>query len=510
MEIAIIGAGWYGCHLALQLTKAGHQVVLYEKNPQILSQISGAFGIRLHAGPHYPRSAETRKSCLRSLEEFKVLYPELVIPHEYSIYGLGISDAEGKPAKITKEEFVTVCSESASCTILDPQKAGYTNLITAAKINEPSIALGTRLRTAFTQYLNDARVTVRCNFDVQEINYSPSGASVFGAHSEQHFTKVINTTSYQAFLPPPKDFPFDMETVYQPCLALQYEDNAPGPRPFSFIVMDGWFPCIMPVCDGGKKQKYILTHSKWTIMGSYDHPAKAYTVLNQLSDAWIERNVRPFCEQEIGRFWPAFAERFTYVGWKGTVLAKLKTRKEFRSAVTYEKDNIIHVVPGKISNVLDVEREVKSLIIKKNVLENKGYCYIQGGVLQQSCDEIVEKPVAGESNTCTLHTFEELQKAHVLNTEQSTKATRPTPQKKHNSSFILSCLMELAAKAALVALACLSLAARQLNAAFKICTIGSLSFCYSMHSFFTENKNKHTEQEQTCPTSVVLANEPIL
>ena len=145
-NIAIIGAGWYGCHLALALKKNGHDVTLYEKNNTIFSEISGNFGIRLHAGPHYPRSLKTRESCRRGAQRFIEEYPDLVIKHEHAIYALGTTDAEGKASKTDKDMFHDVCAESSAKQI-QPKEYGYENLISAYNIDEPSIALGERVRT---------------------------------------------------------------------------------------------------------------------------------------------------------------------------------------------------------------------------------------------------------------------------------------------------------------------------------------------------------------------------
>lgn len=439
MEIAIVGAGWYGCHLALELKKQGHEVSLYEKNPRILSQTSGTFGIRLHAGPHYPRSEETRKSCLRGLEEFKIRYPDLVTPHEYSIYGLGTTDADDKPPRISEQEFIKVCQESKSAKILNPVSAGYRNLITAASIEEPSIALGTRLRTAFTRYLTQADVKINCNVAIEQLIPKRQGVLVKGSLFDKRFDKVINATSYLCLKPPTKNFPFNMEVVYQPCLALVYHDKKPVAKPFSFIVMDGWFPCIMPVCDETPVNKYILTHGKWTIMGSFNTPDEAQNLLNNLTDDWVAEHIKPFCESEINRFWPAFAERFEYLSWKGNVLAKLKTKKEFRSAIAYEKNNVIHVFPGKISNVFDVEREVTALLTRNNVWSLNSYLYVKDGVFHKSFKEISEKPAPGEPNTCNLQTYEELFDKSLV--EDKLKVE---PQPPKNNHFYLSCLKEIA------------------------------------------------------------------
>ena len=48
LSIAIIGAGWIGCHLAIDLAKIGRQITLFDKGDEILSGVSGDFGIRLH------------------------------------------------------------------------------------------------------------------------------------------------------------------------------------------------------------------------------------------------------------------------------------------------------------------------------------------------------------------------------------------------------------------------------------------------------------------------------
>ena len=55
MKIAILGAGWFGCHIASKL-KIKNDVDLYEKKNQILSGTSSYNTNRLHHGFHYPRS----------------------------------------------------------------------------------------------------------------------------------------------------------------------------------------------------------------------------------------------------------------------------------------------------------------------------------------------------------------------------------------------------------------------------------------------------------------------
>jgi hypothetical protein len=413
-KVAIIGAGWYGCHIARALKQAGYSVTIFEKNTDIFRQISGNFGIRLHAGPHYPRSQATRASCRTGFTLFQKEYKELLIPHQYSIYALGKRDADDAPSRVTVEEFKKVCEESASFREIKPAEWGYTdNVLAAFDIDEPSIAVGARLREAFRQYLDDEQIPVICKYNVKKILKVGGKFRITNGESHEDFDHVINATSYQSFIPKISGFSLDMEVVYQPCLALIYLDQKPEALPVSFIVMDGFFPCLMPYQDtrhddGKLDNTYILTHGKWTILGSYAQPEQAQQALKSLPEMLVKNTIRLCSEKAMMQFWPEFCDRFKFVGWKGTVLAKMRTGPGFRGSVTFANKGIIHVFPGKINNVYDAEREVLQLLQNEDVLQKDDYQYVRGGVLDLSLHEIVEKPRPGDQDTCSLQTLADL------------------------------------------------------------------------------------------------------
>ena len=83
MKIAIIGAGWIGCHLALKLSE--HDITIYESEG-IFSQTSYKNQNRLHLGYHYARSHYTRKLCIETFEKFVNDYPQLVEEIKENIY----------------------------------------------------------------------------------------------------------------------------------------------------------------------------------------------------------------------------------------------------------------------------------------------------------------------------------------------------------------------------------------------------------------------------------------
>jgi hypothetical protein len=425
MKIGIIGAGWYGCHIALELKKEGHDVTLFEKHSDIMQGISGEFGIRLHKGPHYPRSEATRASCLESFDAFCAAYPELLVEHEYSIYALGTTDAQGKPPKVDLETFIQVCHESLECTEIKPASKGYTNLQSVMTLNEPSIILGNKLREIFRKKLLDAQISTQCNYTVEELSRSNNRTLIKGIDGTQNdFDYAVNATSYQSLIPESfkTQFPIPMEVVYQPCLALRYKDTIPSDKPVSFIVMDGWFPCLMPtVADDTKSNEYIMTHGSYTIMGSESTPDKAYAMLSEIDDNFISLNIRSNTEREMHRFWPGFSDRFEYLGWKGTVLAKLRTQTEFRSAITFEHQGVIYTFPGKVSNVINAAVEVKALVNNNHCMTKNDFRFMEHGVLYDAKAEIEKIPARDEQSTCNLDTFR-----HFKWATQAAKANKDT------------------------------------------------------------------------------------
>ena len=84
MNIAIIGAGWVGCHLANNL-KNIHDIKLIDRS-EIFAGASFYNQNRLHMGFHYPRSFSTRKLCYDTFNKFSKEYSNIVSNIKNNIY----------------------------------------------------------------------------------------------------------------------------------------------------------------------------------------------------------------------------------------------------------------------------------------------------------------------------------------------------------------------------------------------------------------------------------------
>ncbi|KAL8752514.1 MAG: hypothetical protein Q9184_005703, partial [Pyrenodesmia sp. 2 TL-2023] len=334
-------------------------------------------------------------------------YPDLIVHHEEAIYAHGISDALGQPSKVSTADFRSVCHENFGCQEVDPKSLGLDHVSAAFKLDEPSIAIGSKLRAAFAHKLASSSVEIRLGCEVTSTvqdNGRVALRTLTGAWS--YFDKVVNATGFQSMIP--ADFeetlPLHAEFYYQVLLGLHYVDRRPSEKPISRIVMDGWFPCLMPLITDDKRPqtKYVVTHGLHTVVASCRRQEDAEEQLESLTDEMVESMAKTPTEKEMIRFWPAFRDRFKHIGWKGVSQAKLKTETEFRSAITFERGGVIYVFPGKVSNVFDVEDETKVLLSGNGYTECNGIRYASSGVLAKATKELQTRPGAGNANTSGL------------------------------------------------------------------------------------------------------------
>lgn len=102
-NILIVGAGIFGCTLALELANRNASVTLIEKNDDILTEASFANQWRLHRGFHYPRSSKTIKETKAATLKFEAKFPDAVLSHFKNRYAIA-----SKGSKIGAEQYESV------------------------------------------------------------------------------------------------------------------------------------------------------------------------------------------------------------------------------------------------------------------------------------------------------------------------------------------------------------------------------------------------------------------
>ena len=101
MKIAIIGAGFTGCSVALTLSSENN-VTLYEKERSILSGSSAYNQMRFHQGYHYPRSQKTLNEIKESKKLFFNFYGKNVFGNTVNYYAIPKKYSKTSPHEYEK------------------------------------------------------------------------------------------------------------------------------------------------------------------------------------------------------------------------------------------------------------------------------------------------------------------------------------------------------------------------------------------------------------------------
>lgn len=89
----VIGGGLFGTFSALLLGKAGHKVLLIEKDNELMSRASFVNQARLHTGLHYPRSLVTARESLKYYDSFRKKFPSAVFDFK-QIYAIASQNSK--------------------------------------------------------------------------------------------------------------------------------------------------------------------------------------------------------------------------------------------------------------------------------------------------------------------------------------------------------------------------------------------------------------------------------
>src|SRR4030043_315123 len=103
-RVAVIGAGVFGCNVALGIANAGYDVVLLERLPDIIMGTSKNNTNRVHQGFHYPRDIQTAIECRDNYQRFEAEFRDALLVDYPNIYCIAENNS-----LTSKEEFIKFC-----------------------------------------------------------------------------------------------------------------------------------------------------------------------------------------------------------------------------------------------------------------------------------------------------------------------------------------------------------------------------------------------------------------
>ena len=331
MKIAILGAGWFGCHIASILKKKNY-VDLYESKNQILSSTSSYNTNRLHHGFHYPRSEKTRSQCVNNFDLFKKEYPNICTKVKKNIIAIH------NKSKIDLKNYKNILKKSG-LTFEDLKK------------NE----LG--LKNMQGSILCDEEL-IRHDLAKKELKKRLKGVRLYLKYKVKNFkNNLIGKKKYDWIIDcTANSIKDNFDNVYfEPRITLVYKSKL---KNFALMVMDGNFWCIYP------RGKTFYTLGS-VIYSRISKPTKSLKIakknITEFINKKISQRVSKF-EKQVEKDFPEFKSYFTYHKFYKSICSLYVSKSDNRPLLIKRKKKVISVLGGKIDTVIQAGNQINKII----------------------------------------------------------------------------------------------------------------------------------------------------
>ena len=319
-NVSIIGAGWFGCHIASKILDKGYNITVYEKD-EVFSGASGKNQNRLHMGFHYPRSYDTREMCFINYKKFI---------NDYNFCVVDIVD-----------NFYIISNES------NIDYKTYTHIYRYENI-------------PFEEVCNDL---VECSQGVIKVGEKMIDNIV----AKKYFEKILKTTlcySYKTLKDLHSDYVLDLTNNYLATITSVGQLKVMYEITISFIykttnctkaytVIDGDFCSLYPY--NLENNLYTLTCVKNTPIIKTNNIEVLKTYIIDLREVEYRKENMENC---IKRYIPRFNSEFIFQTYFISYKCKFDNNADSRVPVIKRIHNIISIFCGKISGIYNVEQIV--------------------------------------------------------------------------------------------------------------------------------------------------------
>jgi len=336
MKVLVVGAGIFGCSVALELFNSNFDVTLIETNPSIMMGASKNNHNRIHYGYHYPRSLETAIQSLEGLNSFLENYTECIVknfPNYYTIAKDG--------SHISSYDYVQFCNNvNIEYNFEFPNSLFLNkNLIdTSFKVKEP-IFDWEILKQLIEQKIKKTNIKLKLNTSFFSVNHKEYDYIINCSYANINLiNKFLGAECIQ----------FKLQDVIVPI--FRYNSKKIG-----ITIMDGPFCSIMP--KGNTPNTFLLYHAKYSVLKeTYEY---------ELSSIENVKDNVSILINDATRYFPFLSNAIFTDYWQTIRALPITTNDERLSKVMVSKlyPNLITVFSGKITTCVDVAKEVKQKLI---------------------------------------------------------------------------------------------------------------------------------------------------
>ena len=323
MRIAIVGAGWVGCHLAAVLMNE-HEIILIDKESQPFCGTSQINQNRLHLGYHYARNHSTREMCRATFLRFMDDYGHLVDPVEANWYAV--------PEDESLLDYGTIATIFSNGWDHEKVEAPFLRRTEAIIATKECFISPLAAQRFFSNLLQDVFW--------QETIYS---GDIDGMMKQ--YDLVLDCTNNTLLKPSLGDY-------FEAVAMFLYKKKKP--LPFDALTyIDGPLFSFYPYEHG----LVSLSHVEESVIDSSVRPIDGRSCSPQLLE-----QARKRAEQHAQIYWPEMKDYLDYEDTVVSTKSKHANASANRAPLFWQQDNLLSIFTGKIQGIYAIEDRVRQTI----------------------------------------------------------------------------------------------------------------------------------------------------
>lgn len=349
-NIAVVGAGIFGCTIALILSKR-FNVDLYERKPKILNEASQCNQFRFHEGFHYPRSSKTLKEIKKSNNDFVDFYGRNVFGDTENYYGISRIKS-----KTNLKNYLAFLKRNQLQFKLEGRNKITSDLISGVvKSNEKNLNYF-KLKKKLEKKIFNSKVNIKLSsqLDKNILKYKKYHQIIISAYKNNN--DILNNIGIKVT----NKFRYELIEKIIIKLPKKY-------KKISFVVMDGDFLCLDPYLGTDYHLISHVKHSKLKVIKSH------FSKFNKRYDQKLIKTI--FKDKKFSKFKKFIKDGSKYLPFLKnakyissflvvrTLKANVEKTAERTNLIQRVDKNIITVLAGKWNTCVTVGNKIDKMIL---------------------------------------------------------------------------------------------------------------------------------------------------
>ncbi|WGK69816.1 FAD-dependent oxidoreductase [Candidatus Haliotispira prima] len=364
-DCIIIGGGFYGTILGLFLKEYFNDIIILEKENDILQRASFVNQARVHMGYHYPRSLITAYRSSVNFPKFITDF-EKAIKNDFDKY-YAISKVN---SKVSANQFYSICKNLGSPISRAPNniKEIFSDRMIEDVFKVKEFVFDAKiLKEIIWDKLEENKCELKLNTEVRSVKVNNNLLNVKLNDNNTINGRFIFNCTYSG-----------INTVLQnsglPLLSLKHEITEmaliklpDGFKDFAITVMDGPFFSIMPF---PSRNLNTLSHVRYTPHVSWVDNEEYHNGYNILTDYKKRSNFR-YMINDVKRYIPMFKNIVYEDSLFEVKTVQVKNERDDGRPILFMKDygmkNFSNILGGKIDNIYEILDAIKETEILLNI-----------------------------------------------------------------------------------------------------------------------------------------------